>query len=181
MPRILRLLAALYTLLRASREYPAELEAAAREIYGDASAPRELASVPALRAEILRLALWRPHGFDTEPDATLAQIWNGYGPDAWPEWLRLDLTWVYRHFQPVACIHDYQFARSDGTRAGWDLTQAYWLANSSLMLSDRYPLRNPLLWPPRAAAWAKLRLAHRALAAASFGHWVSAAHRLKNY
>jgi len=181
MKKILAFISAVWTFWTANKTQIEALANAAAIIFGAfaKSEPRAIATVQELRADVLRLNLWRPHTFDTTPDTVLFKIWNGYGPDDWPEWLRVALTWVFRNFQAVASVHDFQYENSTGTREGWAVTQSYWRANCSIMLAARYPLRCVALWPLRAIAWLKLRAAYRALELGSFPVWVAASKRVR--
>ena len=50
------------------------------------------------------------------PMNRLAQIYNGIGPDAFPEWLRGFVTALHPSHAAVAFIHDVEWSESDGTR-----------------------------------------------------------------
>jgi len=127
-----------------------------------------------VRSDVLRLNLSRPVCFDAIPCQEFASIYNGYGPDSWPQSLRSAITWIYDNWEPLAAVHDVDFDRSDGTRKGWLEATARWEINGTLALSDRYPMRKPWLWPARAIAWTKLRLSYRALQLGSWGAWEDA-------
>ncbi len=124
--------------------------------------------------EVLELDLHRIPEFDTLSGAQFAAIYNGCGPDSWPENLRDVMTWVLRNFKPVIAVHDVEYAFSDGTRKSWDLTQAHWRMNLSYVVAHRYPLRKFWLLPLRVAAWAKARAAMRVLAIGSWPVYRSA-------
>jgi hypothetical protein len=97
-------------------------------------------------------------------EKSFARIYNGYGPDAWPNSMRSILTWIFGNFKEVAGVHDVEYYYSTGTRAGFNQTVKHWKQNSSIMLSVRYPMSSPSLWIHRAIAWTKLRIAMRAIA-----------------
>lgn len=178
MKKIIKYLSALYTFYVDNQATISALASAAQTLFAsDKPTPRAIADASAVRADVRRLDLCRPSFFDALDDAKLAGIWNGYGADAWPEWLRVAVTWVFRNFQPVAMVHDVQFAFSDGTHIGWLLTLDYWKKNATIALDDRYPLRKPWLLPARCAAWVKLRASLRALKIGSWQVWVSAEQR----
>lgn len=128
-----------------------------------------------VRKEVLRLNLSRSESFDKLSKAQFAAIYNGYGPDSWPDKLRSAITAIYDNWEPLAAVHDVDFHFSDGTRKVWLEATARWGINASLALSDRYPMRKPWLWPARAIAWAKLRASYRALQVGSWGAWENAA------
>ena len=131
----------------------------------------------AVRKEILRLDLSRLPQFDALTDYEFAAIYNGYGPDSWPEAIRDAVTWIYRNWKTLAGVHDVDFHFSDGTRKGFLEATERWSINYSLALSDRYPMSKPWLYPARSWAWTKLCLSLRALQLGSWGAWQSAGRR----
>ena len=48
-------------------------------------------------------------------DEQLAAIYNGIGPEAFPQWLRAALDAVHPSLAPVAFIHDVEWHESDGS------------------------------------------------------------------
>lgn len=140
-------------------------------------ADADLRHAVAVRREVFRLNLSRPPVFDELTDREFASIYNGYGPDSWPQSLRSAITHIYDNWEPLAAIHDVDFDRSDGTRRGWLEATARWGINATLALSARYPIRKWWLLPARAVAWAKLRLSYRALQLGSWGAWEDACNR----
>ena len=60
-------------------------------------------------------------------DAELAGMYNGAGPDAWPDDLRGLLTRAMLLFKPAVLIHDVQYTFSDGTETGFAQTVSDWL------------------------------------------------------
>lgn len=146
----------------ALRKFAADIETVFR--HGDNLAPRGKMDAVMIRAEVLRLNLERPESFDRLSDVELDAIYNGFGPDAWPESLRAVATWWYRHFEPSAGIHDVEYEFSTGSKEDWSAADGRFGRNNSVILADRYPLRKFWLWPERAAAWVKKDLADRLLA-----------------
>lgn len=94
-----------------------------------------------MRAEVIRLNLARPTLFDCLTDEDLAAIYNGYGPDAWPEQLRDIITFVYRWYTLLPLIHDVEFRFSDGTWEGWHNTCVNWEHNMWVMYAQKFPDR----------------------------------------
>ncbi len=45
----------------------------------------------------------------------LAAIYNGIGPDAFPDWLRNSISALHRSLAPASFIHDIEWHESDGT------------------------------------------------------------------
>ena len=155
----------------ANRDDVLDLCAAAKELFRRGESSRTPPDAAEARKEIVRLCLWRPTAFDVMPDDVVQRIINGFGPDAWPQWLRDALDWVFRNFTPLAVIHDVQFYLSDGTRKGFDETLRFWRLNSAILLDDRYPIRNVRQWPARAVAWLKLKASLKALELGSWMVW----------
>ena len=48
-------------------------------------------------------------------DEELAGIFNGIGPEAFPQWLRAALDALHPSLAPVAFIHDVEWSESDGS------------------------------------------------------------------
>jgi len=142
-------------------------------------APRKISSPEAVRAQAVELNLLRPAWFDTQTPAEWAAVWNGYGPDSWPAWMRSAVTWIYRYQEVVAAPHDSWFSRSDGTRATWLLVMDQWIANARAVLAVRFPLWKVWLLGRRALEWGKLEAAIAVLKAGSFDAWVEAHQRLR--
>ena len=46
----------------------------------------------------------------------LASMYNGIGPDSFPQWLRAVLDALHPSLAPVAFIHDVEWSGSDGTK-----------------------------------------------------------------
>ncbi len=69
----------------------------------------------------------------------IAEIYNGAGPDSWPELGREVLTNFMSLFKPVILIHDMDFDRSDGTEATFQAVTARWKTNCKLIMNAEYP------------------------------------------
>lgn len=73
-------------------------------------------------------------------DAELAEMYNGAGPDAWPDDLRGLLTRAMLLFKPAVLIHDVQYTFSDGTEAGFAQTVSDWRTNCHKIFAADWPL-----------------------------------------
>ena len=124
---------------------------------------------------IKRLDLHRTPDFDKLTKEKFAEIYNGCGPDSWPQWARTVMTWVFRNFPEILGVHDVGYYFSDGTRAGWQITQDNWRYNISVVLASVYPCRKFWMLPLRAVAWCKLKAAYKVLRAKSFEFYVDSA------
>lgn len=137
----------------------------------------EISEVEAIRAEVIKLNLQRPVIFDALTVQDFAAIYNGYGPNDWPESVRTIITWVYHNFRPLAAVHDVEFEFSDGTQVGWLIALQRWYDNSATLLNDRYPLCKFWLVLFRVIAWCKLRTSYEALKCGSWSAWQAAYER----
>ncbi len=115
-----------------------------------------------IRSFIIAVRLSVPAGFWTVTDSTLQQICNGYGPDRWPESLRKSMTWVFRHYQASAIIHDVCYEYSDGTDLGRNLADNQFWGN----LQNQWRLRyGNIRWVNPVALYGllKIRIAYNAV------------------
>ena len=117
-----------------------------------------------LRMQARRLGLDAPGEFWTFGDIeALNRLWNGYGPDKWPECVRAVMTWIYRNFEASALIHDFEYTFSDGSTEGWQVTDDRFYKNLKTQRDELYPWFSPWLLAHRAAATLKIRAAKLAL------------------
>ena len=72
--------------------------------------------IAALVAAATRQKLARRELLEGFSFAELAEICNGIGPAAFPEWLSTALTRLHPTLEATAMIHDVEFSLSDGTR-----------------------------------------------------------------
>ena len=63
------------------------------------------------------------------PDEKLAEVFNGIGPEAFPPWLRGFVNTLHPTLEPVAFIHDAEWALSDGTEASFTASNARFKRN----------------------------------------------------
>lgn len=89
-------------------------------------------------------------------DVDLQNIYNGVGPDRWPEEVRGKLTQVASLFAPAVCVHDVEFTESDGLEDSFKDTVEHFKSNVKIILKKEYPL-----W-----TWAMLRPSYRVKRAA---------------
>ena len=73
-------------------------------------------------------------------DEELQHIYNGVGPDRWPDNVRKLLTGLAAWFEPAVMIHDTEFKESDGTVSSFLDTVDHFKANVKLILKAEYPL-----------------------------------------
>lgn len=83
-------------------------------------------------------------------DEELAAIFNGIGPDAFPQWLRSALDALHPSLAPVAFIHDVEWHESDGTDASFAESNARFRRNGCKVASAAFgwwrPRRYLVMW-----------------------------------
>ena len=83
-------------------------------------------------------------------DEDLAAIFNGMGPDAFPQWLRSALDALHPSLAPVAFIHDVEWHESDGTEASFAESNARFRRNGCTVASAAFgwwrPRRYLVMW-----------------------------------
>ena len=111
----------------------------------------------------------------------LNKIYNGYGPDRWPECVRDAMTWVYRHYEETALIHDFEYHFSDGSVAGWLSADSRFLKNIRKQRDLRYPRYKFWLIPARLLDDAKIAAAAWALELGGYTAYNDAFNRRKEH
>ena len=83
-------------------------------------------------------------------DEELAGIFNGIGPDAFPQWLRSALDAVHPSLAPVAFIHDVEWHESDGTKESFSESNSRFRQNGCKVASAAFgwwrPRRYLVMW-----------------------------------
>jgi hypothetical protein len=133
-----------------------------------------------LRNRSKRLGLSASTRYWDMPGEKLNVMYNGYGPDKWPECLRAITTWLYRNFEATASIHDERYDGSDGTYAGWLEADDEFADNFKTEIESRYPFWSAWLWPLRVIALGKRTTAMEALELGGFTAWQNAWRRRCN-
>lgn len=77
------------------------------------------------------------------PMSRLAQIYNGIGPDAFPEWRRGFVTALHPSLAAVAFIHDVEWHESDGTDETFKATNDRFKRNGYRVAEAEYGWWNP--------------------------------------
>ena len=62
-------------------------------------------------------------------NAELQSVYNGIGPESFPEWLRGFVNVLHPTLEPVAFIHDAEWALSDGTEESFSASNARFKRN----------------------------------------------------
>lgn len=84
----------------------------------------------------------------------IAEIYNGIGPDRFPDWLREIVTKSAGLFEPAALIHDVEY-HEGGTREQFTAANDRFRRNCYALVKDRYgwwDIRR-YLWLNKARRW----------------------------
>ena len=83
-------------------------------------------------------------------DEQLAAIYNGIGPEAFPEWLRATLDAMHPSLAPVAFIHDVEWHESDGSASSFEASNARFRRNGIAVACAAFgwwrPRRYKVMW-----------------------------------
>ena len=94
-------------------------------------------------------------------DEQLADIYNGIGPEAFPQWLRAALDAVHPSLAPVAFIHDVEWHESDGSEESFAESNARFRRNGVKVACAAFawwrPRRYKVMWD----AWKFSRICQR--------------------
>lgn len=82
----------------------------------------------------------------------LAAMFNGIGPESWPQKLRDALDNLAADLMPAAFIHDIRYATGDGTRDDFDSANAELRANGETIADSKYSWYNPMRYITRRRA-----------------------------
>lgn len=80
------------------------------------------------------------------PMSRLAQIYNGIGPDAFPDWLRGCVTALHPSLAVVAFIHDVEWFESDGKAQTFRETNERFRRNGHKVAKTEFGWCNPRRW-----------------------------------
>lgn len=101
-------------------------------------------------AELLTLIrnqeLLRPPGFDRAPPDVLVRVYNGIGPEAWPERYREWVTSILTRYEPEALIHDWEFVFQPKTYIAFTLANLHWAVNSIIKAWHTHRRVGKLFW-----------------------------------
>ena len=83
-------------------------------------------------------------------DGQLAAIYNGIGPEAFPQWLRAALDAVHPSLAPVAFIHDAEWHESDGSASSFEASNDRFRRNGCKVACAAFgwwrPRRYKVMW-----------------------------------
>lgn len=100
------------------------------------------------------LKLENVHILDKYSITEIGKIYNGIGPDRFPDWLREIVTASADLFEPAALIHDVEY-HEGGTREQFTAANDRFKQNCYTLVKDRYGWYDPrrYLWLNKARRW----------------------------
>lgn len=100
------------------------------------------------------LNLENVHILDKYSITEIGKIYNGIGPDRFPDWLREIVTASADLFEPAALIHDVEY-HEGGTREQFTAANDRFKQNCYTLVKDRYGWYDPrrYLWLNKARRW----------------------------
>ena len=90
----------------------------------------------------------------------MARIYNGLGPDRFPDWLRAIVTEANGLFEPAALIHDLRF-HVGGTREDFTAANDEFRENCYTLVDAAYSWYDPRRYTWRFRAWRYARYCER--------------------
>lgn len=94
-------------------------------------------------------------GKEIVKDFTISEIeaiYNGLGPDRFPDWLREIITLASGLFEPAALIHDLRF-HLGGTKADFTAANLEFRENCYTLVNAKYSWYDPRRYTWRFRAW----------------------------
>ena len=92
--------------------------------------------------------------------AEIERIYNGLGPDRFPDWLREIITLASGLFEPAALIHDLRY-HVGGTKADFTAANDEFRENCYTLVDAAYPWYDPRRYTWRFRAWRYARYCER--------------------
>ena len=102
-------------------------------------------------------------GKEIVKDFTISEIeaiYNGIGPDRFPDWLREIITAANGLFEPAAMIHDLRY-HVGGTKADFTAANDEFRANCYTLVDAAYAWYDPRRYTWRFRAWRYARYCER--------------------
>lgn len=96
-----------------------------------------------LRKKAYELELDNKEILDKYTDDDLEKIYNGIGPDSFPEWLRNAVSALHPTLEVAAFIHDVEWHESDGSREKFYASNNRFKRNGYAAAKARYSCLDP--------------------------------------
>ena len=90
--------------------------------------------------------LLRPAAFDQTPPEVLARVYNGIGPERWPQRYRDFVTRVLGRYEPEAMIHDWEYIFQPKTYARFTVANLRFALNSIIVAWHAHHVVAKLFW-----------------------------------
>ncbi|MEG2076732.1 MAG: hypothetical protein RRY34_09540 [Victivallaceae bacterium] len=74
----------------------------------------------------------------------LSNIYNGIGPDAFPEWLRKGISFLHPSLAVLALIHDVEWFEGDYSKASFTASNERFKSNGYKVAKAKYAWYNPV-------------------------------------
>lgn len=100
----------------------------------------DLTHIHELRTKAEQLKLSGYECLQHYSDYSLYEIYNGAGPERWPEFARVLLTEILDLFEPAFLLHDVGFNESKGERSKWIEENRMCEENMSRIITNEYPV-----------------------------------------
>lgn len=112
----------------------------------------KIAKIASLRSKCEEYALAGRGVLDRFTPEELAEIYNGIGPDRFPDWLRLIVTEANGLFEPAALIHDVRY-HLGGDYESFTLANDEFRANCDTLVKAAYAWYDPRRYKWLFRAW----------------------------
>ena len=126
----------------------------------------EYSTISDLKSDVSRLSLLGANRVLALPTDTLAECYNGTGPEFLPQTIRQKLDEIARPFLPAVMVHDVDFTYSDGTRRSFHVANQHLFWNCIICACDAHPWHSWRRYALVLESWAIYR------ACSKFG-WVA--------
>jgi hypothetical protein len=90
--------------------------------------------------------LLRPSDLDRTSIGTLARVYNGIGPEAWPERYRKWVSLALARYEPEALVHDWEFVFQPKTYFSFTRANLRFALNSIIKAWHSHHVTGKLFW-----------------------------------
>ena len=117
--------------------------------------------ITSIRAAVARLRLLGMYRVLALPTETLAECYNGTGPEFLPQRIREKLDAFTRPFWPSVMVHDVDYTFSDGTLRSFLVANQHLFWNCIICACDAHPWYSWRRYALILEAWAIYRACHK--------------------